>query len=105
MKKLLGPACFAALLALFAAGCATTEVEEPIPVDITLEELQSKMTRAMDPTGRYAKAKTYTMQQTTSTERFLDDPEVQRVEVKFARPDSFSNRSYLEFQLSIDIPS
>lgn len=50
MKKLLGPACFAALLALFAAGCATTEVEEPIPVDITLEELQSKMTRAMDPT-------------------------------------------------------
>ena len=94
MKKLLGPACFAALLALFAAGCATTEVEEPIPVDITLEELQSKMTRAMDPTGRYAKAKTYTMQQTTSTERFLDDPEVQRVEVKFARPDSFSLTTY-----------
>ena len=40
MKKLLGPACFAALLALFAAGCATTEVEEPIPAGTIVQVLR-----------------------------------------------------------------
>ena len=47
------------------------------------------MRTAMDPDGRYAKAKTFIQRQIVSTERFLDDPEEQVVEVKFERPANF----------------
>ena len=47
---------FSALLALLA-GCATAEPEIESPADITVSELETKMRTAMDPDGRYAKAK------------------------------------------------
>ena len=79
---------FSALLALLA-GCATAEPEIESPADITVSELETKMRTAMDPDGRYAKAKTFIQRQIVSTERFLDDPEEQVVEVKFERPANF----------------
>ena len=79
---------FSAMLALLA-GCATTEPEIESPADITIAELEAKMRNAMDPDGRYAKAKTFIQRQIVSTERFLDDPEEQVAEVKFERPDNF----------------
>lgn len=79
---------FSALLALLA-GCATAEPEIESPADITVSELETKMRTAMDPDGRYAKAKTFIQRQIVSSERFLDDPEEQVVEVKFERPANF----------------
>lgn len=79
---------FSASLA-FLAGCVTEEPDIESPADITVAELETKMRNAMDPDGRYAKAKTFIQRQIVSTERFLDDPEEQVVEVKFERPDNF----------------
>lgn len=87
-SMLLSTLLFSATLAFFA-GCATTEPEIESPADITIAELEKKMRSAMDPDGRYAKAKTFIQRQIVSTERFLDDPEEQVAEVKFERPDNF----------------
>ncbi len=87
-STLLSALLFSAMLA-FLTGCATTEPEIESSADITITELEKKMRRAMDPDGRYAKAKTFIQRQIVSTERFLDDPEEQVAEVKFERPDNF----------------
>lgn len=87
-SMLLTTLAFSAALA-FLAGCATAEPEMESPADITAAELETKMRHAMDPDGRYAKAKTFIQRQIVLTERFLDDPEEQVAEVKFERPDNF----------------
>ncbi len=80
-------------LVLLATGCATVR-EEPFETDMTFDELQQKMTRAMDPEGHYAKADTVVQQQIVSTEHWLDDPDEQLVEVKFERPGNFRLTTY-----------
>ncbi len=101
MKRFSIFAVFTLLLILLNSGCTTTEVEVDIPVDITLEELQAKMSQALDPSGRYSAAKTYVMRQTAYTDRFLDDPAEQLVELKFARPDSLNLITYEDNEPSV----
>ena len=89
MKSTLFSTLFLSAALAFRAGCATAEPEIESPADITVAELETKMRAALDPDGRYAKAKTFIQRQIVSTERFLDDPEEQVVEVKFERPGNF----------------
>lgn len=95
MKKFFALFGLAALLTLFTSSCTTVETEEiPFEAEITLEDLMAKMTKATDPTGEYAKSKTYTMRQNVYTERFLDEPKAQQVDVKFQQPDLFNLTTY-----------
>jgi len=82
---------------LLAAGCATEFQEEISKSDITLDQLESRMQHAMDPTGRFAGARTYVMRQQITTEQgWMDPPLVQMVEIKFRRPDQFKLTTYTD---------
>ncbi|MBR7103327.1 MAG: hypothetical protein IKC65_00105 [Lentisphaeria bacterium] len=83
--------------ALLLAGCTAVFEEELSPAEITPAQLESRMKQAMDPTGRFAGAKTYVMRQQISTARgWLEPPLLQMVEVKFRRPDQFKLTTYTD---------
>ena len=84
-------------LCMLLAGCATEFQEEISKSDITLDQLESRMRQAMDPTGRFAGAKTYVMRQQITTEQgWMDPPVIQMVEIKFRRPDQFKLTTYTD---------
>ena len=80
----------AVLLAAMLTGCGAVER----PSDITLDELEAKMARAMDPAGDYRKASAYFQRQNIEEEG-LFSTNYQLVELKFQRPDKFKF-SYFE---------
>ena len=91
--------------ALALCGCASMPEEELSPADITLAELEEKMSKATDPEGRYAQAKSFVMKQEVETKRFLDQPLIQMVETKFMRPDFFKITTYEDNQPVLSIIS
>ena len=91
--------------ALVLCGCASMPEEELSPADITLAELEEKMSQATDPEGRYAQAKSFVMKQEVETKRFLDQPLIQMVETKFMRPEFFKITTYEDNQPVISIIS
>jgi outer membrane lipoprotein-sorting protein len=94
--KLLPVVPLLAVLA-FVSGCAETFREELSKSDITVEQLEGRMRQAMDPTGRFAGAKTYVMRQQITTEQgWMDPPLIQMVEIKFRRPDQFKLTTYTD---------
>ena len=103
MKKLFAYLPLAALLAL--CGCSSLPDETLTPSDLTVEELEQRMTKATDPEGRYAKAQSFVMSQTLTTKRFLDSPIEQKVETKFMRPECFKITTYDDNKPSIAIIS
>ncbi|MCI5778693.1 MAG: hypothetical protein MR051_02580 [Lentisphaeria bacterium] len=84
-----------AVMALFFCGCSTVE-DRLRESDLTLTELESRMRKATDPEGNFARSRTYGMLQDISIPRFLDDPDEYLVEVKFEWPDKFSLITYQE---------
>ena len=78
----------ALLAAVLFNGCATA-TEELFETDLPLAELEQRMRQAMDPDGRYARAKTTISRQVVTTEYWLDEPKVEMVEVKFEQPSNF----------------
>ncbi len=78
----------AAILLLFC-GCASTSEEDTI-ADLSLDEIELRKTRATDPEGRYARARTSIIRQEVCTPTGWLDPDiVQMVEVKFEEPGNF----------------
>jgi len=94
---------FAAALftAVIGTGCISAEVLTP--ADISVDELEKKIQLAMDPQNRYASAKNTVCRQEVTTERWMEDPLVQMVEVKFAKPDLFRWVTYDDNQPVIGI--
>jgi len=89
-----------ALLMLFAAGCASSE----LPSDITLDELELKMSRAMDPDQEYRNARAYFQRQNIIEEK-LFSTDHQLVEVKFQRPDKFKLSYYSKNKIATEVLS
>ena len=85
----------AVLLAAMLTGCGAVER----PSDITLDELEAKMARAMDPAGDYRKASAYFQRQNIEEEG-LFSTNYQLVELKFQRPDKFKF-SYFEKNMPV----
>ncbi len=74
----------ASAVGLLLAGCAVKEM----PSDITLDELEVRMSQAMDPAGDYRKALSYFQRQNIEEDGFFGKKH-QLVEVRFQRPDKF----------------
>ena len=68
---------------LLLAGCASDR-----PSDVTLDELEARMTHAMDPAGKYRNAYSYLQRQNIEEKHFFST-ESHTVEVRFQRPDKF----------------
>ena len=82
---------------LFLAGGCRSFSEEISASDISIDELEKRMQQAMDPNGRFARARSYVMRQQVTTDRsWMDLPEVQMVEVKFSAPDRFKLTTYTD---------
>ena len=74
--------------ALFFAGCAPKYTLSDS--DITVKELEQKMSRALDPKGRFAQAKRFIQRFEVKTSTgWLEPPTEEFVEVKFAAPGNF----------------
>ena len=87
---------FFAVFLLLAGGCSSFN-EEISAADISIDELEKRMQQAMDPNGRFARAKSYVMRQQVTTDRsWMELPEVQMVEVKFRAPDQFKLTTYTD---------
>ena len=94
MKRLFFLIC--ALWLLLLTGCYSFS-EKISATDITLDQLEDSMQSAMDPNGRFAKAKTYVMRQQITTDRsWMELPVVQMVEIKFRAPDQFKLTTYTD---------
>ena len=96
--KTLAVLLFSAILT-FLSGCAVSFEESISASDLTIDELENRMSKAMDPDGRFARAATYVMRQQITTENgWLEPLLVQMVEVKFRRPDQFKLTTYTDNQ-------
>lgn len=87
---------FFAVFLLLAGGCSSFS-EEISAADISIDELEKRMQQAMDPNGRFARAKSYVMRQQVTTDRsWMELPEIQMVEVKFRAPDHLKLTTYTD---------
>lgn len=85
----------AAAAAVLLAGCAgVKEIESPC--DMSLDTLENKMNRVVDPDNKYDKTKSFVQRQIIVTERFMDDPEEKIVETKFQDPSNIRLTSYID---------
>lgn len=82
---------------LSTVGCIS-EHEELFASDLSVEEVENRMLKAVDPEGKSLNAKTSVMRLEVSTPRWLDEPLVQLVETKFAYPDKFNLTTYEDNQ-------
>ncbi|MBQ7693960.1 MAG: hypothetical protein IJT50_02440 [Lentisphaeria bacterium] len=89
MRKMMWSAVVGAVLSVLCfTGCAPERVFRES--DLTVQELEKKMERALDPQGRFARAKRFVQRFEVKVEKgLLEPPEEQFVEVKFAEPGSF----------------
>ena len=85
---------------LLTAGCASSEK----PADITLDDLELKMARAMDPQKEYRNARTYFQRQNLIEEK-LFNTDHQLVEVRFQRPDKFKFSYYRKNKIATEVLS
>lgn len=87
MKKLFSAVlCF--VTALVFSGCAADLALRES--DLSVKELEQKMAKALDPMGRFAAAERYVQRFEVKTSTgWLEPPQEQFMEVKFARPDNF----------------
>ncbi|MDR0932081.1 MAG: hypothetical protein LBM70_03565 [Victivallales bacterium] len=92
-----GAACLFALGSLVLSGCNSLPEEELYPVDVKLETIEKNMQKALDPEGRYVKAKSYFQRQISVTERgFAEDPEEMLTDVWFVEPDKLKMVSNID---------
>ena len=88
MKMMWSAVVCAALSVLCFTGCASERVFRES--DLTVQELEKKMEKALDPQGRFARAKRFVQRFEVKIEKgLLEPPEEQFIEVKFAEPGSF----------------
>ena len=87
MKKLFfAVAC--AISAFIFSGCTVDMALRDS--DLTVKELESKMSSALDPQGRFASAERFIQRFEVKTSTgLMEPPQEEFVEVKFARPGSF----------------
>lgn len=80
--------------AVFFSGCATTPEEVPMPLDITMSELEKKMLTARDPDRVFARAESYVQKLivTVGSKKYM-------MELKFATPDRFRINTLLDNKL------
>ncbi|MBS1370749.1 MAG: hypothetical protein HPZ91_12425, partial [Lentisphaeria bacterium] len=83
-----GAAVLLAGAAIGFGGCSSLPSEELYPVDIKLETIEANMQKALDPDGRYVKAKSYFQRQVSKTERWLEEnSEEMLTDVWYVSPD------------------
>ena len=85
----------AIVIAMLFAGCSSFS-ENVQPADITVLELENRMSLAADPDGRYENAASYILRQQVETERFLDVPDRRMIEVKYLQPGYLKLTTYNE---------
>jgi outer membrane lipoprotein-sorting protein len=98
------------LLSVFAVsimlvnGCSTLvgPKEKDEPADISLNVLESKMRKAMDPNGLYRKSTSYVQKQMLQEKKGWDQKEF-IVEVRYKRPDMFKTTTIEENRPSTSI--
>ena len=78
----------ALFLLVAASGCSTLD-DEISASDLTVEELEAKMTAKVDPSGAYRKSKGFIFRQLVKIPQFLDDALETMVETKMVLPDKF----------------
>lgn len=87
MKKFLFAALCAAAAFVFS-GCAPDMILSNS--DLTVKELEKKMSQALDPDGRFAKAERFLQRFEVKTSTgWMEPPKEEFVEVRFARPGNF----------------
>lgn len=86
-KKCLNSACGMLLILFVVGGCASTDVLSKS--DISVEELERRMTLKNDPSGNYRKSKSFRFVQTVKIPQFLDEDLDSMVETKMVVPDKF----------------
>lgn len=92
-----GMALFAVVFAAGLVGCSSLPDEELYPVDISLETIETNMQKALDPDGRYAKAKSYFQRQTSVTENWLEETTDESLtDVWFLAPDKLKMVKYVD---------
>lgn len=82
--------CAAGVILFFCCvmcGCASTD--DLRESDITVEELERRMTAKNDPSGNYRKSKSFIFTQTLKIPQLLDDDIEYMVETKMVMPDKF----------------
>ncbi|QSH41459.1 hypothetical protein P0136_07930 [Lentisphaerota bacterium ZTH] len=90
MKSLKTVLCLAIPLGcILTAGCGIFGGEPEKPADISLNVLEKRMHKAMDPTGAYRNAQSYVQKQMLEIKRDWSGKKSFIVEVKFKRPDLF----------------
>lgn len=87
MKKFLFAVICTAAAFIFC-GCAPDMILRNS--DLTVKELEKKMAQALDPAGRFAKAERFLQRFEVKTHTgWMEPPQEQFMEVKFARPGNF----------------
>lgn len=89
MKKSVLLSALSAAILMLLTGCVSER-----PSDISLDELEKRVAKAMDPAGKYRNAYAYFQRQNILEEGFWNDKH-QLVELRFQRPDKFKF-SYFE---------
>ena len=81
--------CFiSALIITAGSGCQIfSDAPEERPANISLDVLQSKMNKAMDPDGLYRKSKSYVQKQMLVEKKDWENEKSYIIEVKYKRPD------------------
>ena len=87
----------AVIFMLFAAGCSSTDTLSPS--DLTVAQLESKMSKAMDPDNRYASSTGSVIRQEVKIPQLLDKSIENMVETKMAKPDKFLISTYEDNEL------
>jgi outer membrane lipoprotein-sorting protein len=98
--KLLFLMLISAILIMLVPGCTMVNEFEPFEqdADITKDELFKRMMATSDPTGTYAKAKSYIQRQEQEFSTSSSKKSYFIVEVKFKRPDKFKVTTLKEWK-------
>ncbi|MDD5727222.1 MAG: hypothetical protein PHV59_01540 [Victivallales bacterium] len=74
-------------ISVCGSGCQFFAEQEERPANISLDVLQAKMNKAMDPDGVYRDSKSYVQKQMLMEKKDWEDEKNYIIEIKYKRPD------------------
>jgi len=80
---------------LAAAGCSSLIEPEKLPCDISVEELQTRMSNAMDPNGTYRNAESYVQQVLVKISTWYSDA-MMKMDIRYLAPGSVRFDYYVD---------
>lgn len=84
MKKHFKSVIFSVFCAVFLCGCAVVETLEPS--DLTINQLEEKMEKAMDPEGAFRKADSYVQREMLKIAGLFTDA-IYQIDLKYKKPN------------------